>query len=804
MKKRILTGGAFLLFALAMHADHVSTAQALQQAQAFCNSQSVGKANARPTNVAQMKLAYKSEGDNFYVFDRGNNAGYVIVAGDDCSPSILGYTDHGNFDIQQIPDAMRAWLNEYAKQVVFSAKQGIKYQAPSSTRATSTTDKPEIKPLLTTTWNQDSPYNDLAPQYKYKDKVEHAPSGCAATAISQVMNYHKWPQHGTGTVMPVWVRSTNGLYEWLGENNPIALEDHTLEWDKMLDSYADGKGTEEERNAAAVLLRDVAYSLTMEYAPDGSGAEPTKIIPALINNFDYDKGAHLAMREWYTIEQWNDSVYKNLSYGPIVYTGFGDDGGHSFVCDGYQGDGFFHINWGWGGMSDGYFKLDALNPEQHGIGGSVGHYAFNGTQSATFGLQKPQPDSKSVVNLTFSNLIVEKDINGNQVIKLDSLNNLGCSKLDLDFGFEIVNLATKEKSYLKMAELEQLGLGMSKVPVSMPDNIKLADGDYDLQVMYKVQGTEEWQNFKYPVSASDKIGLKVEEGNHIFSSKLPAKVLSFAYEWEGLCANQSNIIRTELTSNLGEGKAKINIELQDSKGNVIAKGKDHNLVFSIYKGLYSLIDTLEVGNLNEDETYQLLVYMDDNCFFRNAGLEVITSVFKVIEPLKVVNVDADGRFNVNSDGLLMTMKVANQKHKKVKGYQFIYTGEDGTTSHPVLYDDEIDDDVLDLKIAIERKTYWGMWGYTDDFDSELQIKLNTGDFLYPLYPLDKSTCTLAIYSGPTTAIKGVETVPSADASGAAGKYVYAIDGKLVNTTGNIEGLAKGIYVKNGKKIVVTK
>ena len=80
----------------------------------------------------------------------------------------------------------------------------------------------------------------------------------------------------------------------------------------------------------------------------------------------------LSIAAAYTYDNWIDLIYNELYQGrPVVYGGEGTDVGHEFVCDGYmyEGGDLFHINWGWGGMSDGYFVLSVLNPDEQGIGG---------------------------------------------------------------------------------------------------------------------------------------------------------------------------------------------------------------------------------------------------------------------------------------------------------------------------------------------------------------------------------------------------------------------------------------------------
>ncbi len=107
---------------------------------------------------------------------------------------------------------------------------------------------------------------------------------------------------------------------------------------------------------------------------------------ALQTYFDYKTSLHCEERVNYSNTQWMNMIKADLDAGrPVLYAGFGTGGGHCFVTDGYDNNNFFHFNWGWGGMDDGYFEIDALNPGNLGIGGGSG--GFNANQQAVFGIE---------------------------------------------------------------------------------------------------------------------------------------------------------------------------------------------------------------------------------------------------------------------------------------------------------------------------------------------------------------------------------------------------------------------------------
>lgn len=350
MKKTIIFSTLMALGALAMQAEVLTPEQALERAMG--NSATPAKALAKAKQ--QPQLLYTAQGDEqpaAYVFGTAGN-GYVVLSADDAALPVLGYSDSGTFDPAQMPDAMRYWLDMYATEIAYARANS--YAAAPASRAS---DWAAISPLCSTEWNQDSPYNDLCPE----SSGVHAYTGCVATAMAQMMKYHQYPAVGSGTL-------TNTS---LSQTTIVNLADYPFQWDQMLDVYG-RNATAAQKNAVAELMLCCGMSVDMNYGLDSSGAA-TDIMPsALINYFNYDKNCHLMTRDYYTATEWDAAVYNEIkNVGPVVYAGttaYGD--GHCFIADGYQ-DGYFHFNWGWGGVSDGYYLLTALDPTNQGIGGET-------------------------------------------------------------------------------------------------------------------------------------------------------------------------------------------------------------------------------------------------------------------------------------------------------------------------------------------------------------------------------------------------------------------------------------------------
>ena len=311
----------------------------------------------------------------FYVYNVGNDNGFVIITGDDRAVPVLGYSDKGQFSMDNIPDNLRMWLDYYTEAMLHVVSQDIQGVAPQ-TRPTDV-----IKPLLTTTWDQGWPYNLLCPSSGNKQ----CPTGCVATAMAQVMNYHQFPIEETTEIPAYYCRS-------LSQNLP-ALPPVTFEWDMMEDTY-NWQSTEESQMAVAKLMQYCGQAVQMEYSASSSGAQTFDLGWRMSNYFKFPSTMHYVYHEGYSIAEWDSLLIHELkTNGPILYTGYTTAWeGHAFVCDGYDGNGLYHINWGWGGSADGYYRISVLDASESGTGGSSTSLRFTINQAALLGLKTSGED----------------------------------------------------------------------------------------------------------------------------------------------------------------------------------------------------------------------------------------------------------------------------------------------------------------------------------------------------------------------------------------------------------------------------
>lgn len=312
-----------------------------------------------------------------YIFAGPGADGMVVASAESGTPAVLGYADAGAFDYATANPQLRYWLDTYAREIE-ALRQAPQPKSPMLSRAPRAA-RAAIQPICKTLWDQRAPFNDMCPALTGTRTV----TGCVATAVSQAMKVFQWPEQGSGTVS----------YQWEAGRRTLTadLSGSTYAWSDMVDNYSEGSPTSAQDQAVATLMRDVGYAVNMNYntaTAGGSGASEMMIAPALIENFGYDKAMYLAPRDCYELDTWEDMVYGELALGrPVIYVGQGTAGGHCFICDGYRADGYFHMNWGWNGDSDGYYLLSALNPPALGTGGGAG--GFNSMQSAMMGMQKP-------------------------------------------------------------------------------------------------------------------------------------------------------------------------------------------------------------------------------------------------------------------------------------------------------------------------------------------------------------------------------------------------------------------------------
>ena len=394
-----------LLTTFATWAQPITEQEAADRALRFLrkNTPSLrARAMARAKSPKMLEAA-KVEAERIYAFNV-NGGGYIIASGDSRALPVLGYSDSGSIDWEDMPENMRAWLRGYDEAIatlgsVTDFADGNLLTADGKQTFSTRLARAAVEPMVTAQWGQAAPYWNKIPLYDGDDPALHGKNCmtcCVATAMAQIMKYFEWPKTETKAI-PAYDQETyyNGKTKvWHIDELPPVIFD----WENMINQYeitdnVTGEktvvGTEAQQDAVATLMRYCSQAGETELEPSFSGTTATTI-PRAYYYMNYAPSVQLVEREFFGIDEWEELIYNELSASrPVQYSGFTTSGGHSFVCDGYDGDGMFHINWGWSGEDDGYYSLSVLNPYYDASLGRATRLGFCSGQGAVIGIQPP-------------------------------------------------------------------------------------------------------------------------------------------------------------------------------------------------------------------------------------------------------------------------------------------------------------------------------------------------------------------------------------------------------------------------------
>ena len=338
-----------LLSATANYADNVDFNAALRIARTYVNISKKAAKNLKTRAAATITQ------QPYYVFNDDTGKGFVIVAGDDKMGEVLAYSHEASIDMANLNPEARYLFDSY-RQVYeeLGKNKGLTTRAETATKATD-----DVQPLLKSKWGQDYPYS----------KQTQYVTGCVATAVAQVMYYHKWPAQGKGQ------ESYKVTFD-----NTVRSADFTkshYDWDNMLPDYNRRNVTTKQEDAVALLMNDVGIATNMQYTDRTSGTQSYMAERALRNYFDYD--AALVTRANEGVDNLIEIVKKELRNGFPLYIS-GDSrsgGGHAWVCDGFDKEDMFHMNFGWNGQANGYYSLATLSVTSTGSEFNGAQHSFN-------------------------------------------------------------------------------------------------------------------------------------------------------------------------------------------------------------------------------------------------------------------------------------------------------------------------------------------------------------------------------------------------------------------------------------------
>lgn len=477
MKKYLSLIVALLSASVALMAEPITQQQALLQARSFFASHGISisqkaKALRAPGMTAQADTTHAP----YYVIN-ADKGGYVVVSGDDSTEPVLGYSLSGKLDADNMPDNLRWWLQEYARQIEYIQKNGL---IPAKA-AQNATDRDRIEPMLTTRWNQGEPYYNNCPT----TNNQRTYTGCVATAMAQVL-YSQYQQHPESMATTIQQAIPSYTTRSLSLSVPAVSAGSTIDWANMLNDYS-GTTSTTQQDAVANLMLYCGTAVEMDYTTTGSGAYSASVPVALTKYFGMDASAQAVSRSSaYTNKEWNDLIYNELqNRRAVYYSGASSaNSGHAFVIDGYEGNNYFHVNWGWGGVDNGAYLLSLLAPPSGGTGAGIISDGYNYSQQIVINIE-PDHGGDAALSLYVYNFTVSAD-----TVEF-LLYNLGDDAVTFDSGLGIIaddGTITPVDSDLNITCRSYYGQGFYYLLSSLPN------GTYRIAPIGKYTSGGHWQN----------------------------------------------------------------------------------------------------------------------------------------------------------------------------------------------------------------------------------------------------------------------------------------------------------------------
>lgn len=551
-------------------AGPISSADALSLAKDFLTDRGIDTSsihNAISGTRADTYPTSAAYSEDYYLFNIGESEGFIIVASDGRPSPILGYSTEGSISRENMPKACVEWLDANVSSVSIDNYNSKAISYPDF----------KVGPLLKSSWDQKDPYNRHCPIDKTSGK--HTATGCVATAAAQVMHYYKYPAQAVGKV-EYEDRLQNELRSFDFSVMPL------IDWNNITDTYT-SESSEKECDAVAELMNAVAHGARMQFSSETSLTYNYNAGHALIDFFGYHPDMHYYERALISDEEWIAIITAELKAGrPVLYEGANASIGHAFVCDGYDGKGYFHINWGWNGLSDGYYSLSLLNPKNQSTGGSDNGYSLRQTilcniaPKETTGLLPQEKGLLNIDKLYFrdsSNFHISADVE--KVISPLSdamLFFYSFNKGMKPFSGEICAAVVggSDLSPISIVEVEDVG-SQNYTTVRLPlADVSIPDGTYKVGFYYRTSASKEW----HPISSSTNgapsgCQLIFKEGEATMSAIYPQvePKMTDTLRHSRLYAYSDAVVSFEL-ANSGDSRLETyaGIALMNEKGSLLA------------------------------------------------------------------------------------------------------------------------------------------------------------------------------------------------------------------------------------------
>ncbi len=416
---------------------------------------------------------------NFYC---EKDSGMLVVASDDRLGPVVGFTTNGYVsEVAKLPVSFRLWLQMLEREVR-RVQTDPKYDK-RQLRGTYGFKLPiAVDPLLRTTWGQRYPYNASCPVDSAHGGVRCL-TGCTATAMAQVMNYHRWPIEGAKGVF-----YKEGYHDRFMERFfPMGR----YEWGAYKSSYSMRDTLNERSGIAHIgdLLFHCGSALRASYCSRVTRAAAYRIRLGLINNFNYSIETSYMEADMMSPREWHYLLRKELSgRRPVCYdlSAYHEwrNAGHVWVCDGYNKEGLYHFNWGWDGWLDGYYALVDLPPVRMPYGQEKRPFC---SQGIVYGIH---PEGKGDIGAGLIKIYEGKRIDSDSKRQLRKVfratvlfetQGSFCDSVELGFGVyrkgKLLGTAFSSSCFSKKCFISR--------PVYFAFPESWADGKYQLRMIYR-------------------------------------------------------------------------------------------------------------------------------------------------------------------------------------------------------------------------------------------------------------------------------------------------------------------------------
>ena len=464
-----------------------------------------------PMSARQTASSKKTGTAPFYVFN--GDHGFAIVSGDDRTAPVLGYSLTSTFSWNDASDNLKAWLQGYADQITALQNGDAEVTTNAALPGEGIASKPAIPSMTSALWDQNVPYNNLCP--KSPGDYGYTVTGCVATAMAELLYYH-WCK--TPNLMVKTTQATMPPYEtdtaWPNGKriNVSGIQQGAeIDWANMLPAYTSAAYNEVQVKAVANLMLYCGVSVYMDYANGASGANAFHVPNALIKYFGFDTATHTIDHSDYSANEWNRIIYNELAEGrPVFYSGeAGGMSGHAFVIDGYAGDNYFRVNWGWSGAgNDGAYLLSILEPKATGTGAGNAKGGYNQLMRAVI---SAKPATKDSLQDKTPNIMVQNfDIDGDK-LTINFFNGRDdWQEADAGFAYRTTD------GGLQVIEMKHFRMGAPQKLYYSPYSFEclltsLPDGMYDIMPVARTQTDKAWQS----LWSDDKYVEVTMKGGHV-------------------------------------------------------------------------------------------------------------------------------------------------------------------------------------------------------------------------------------------------------------------------------------------------